>query len=54
MNEEAVMQWIQKARNDLKIAMSELASDSPATDMVCFHFQQAAEKHIKAFLIFQG
>ena len=54
MNEETVMQWIQKARNDLKIAIDELDCKDPTTDMVCFHFQQAAEKILKAFLIYHG
>lgn len=54
MNEEAVKNWLQKARNDLKIAKDEMATQEPATDMVCFHLHQCCEKHLKAFLIFHG
>jgi len=48
---EAVKQWVQKAENDLKIAQDELVTIEPATDMVCFHFQQCVEKYLKAFLV---
>ncbi len=43
-----------KADNDLKIAKDELGVENPVTDMVCFHAQQCVEKHLKAFLIFNG
>jgi len=52
MIEEVVRQWIQKAENDLKTARDELATDEPATDTICFHGQQCAEKYLKAFLVF--
>lgn len=54
MNEETVRNWIRKAENDLKIGKDELSFPEPATDMVCFHMQQCAEKYLKAFLIFHG
>ena len=54
MNEDTVKKWIMKADNDLKIAKDELGVENPVTDMVCFHAQQCVEKHLKAFLIFNG
>ena len=54
MNVEFAGKWILKAKSDLKIAEDELATESPATDAVCFHCQQAAEKSFKAFLSFHG
>jgi len=44
--------WCQKADNDLKNACHEVEHEDPALDTVCFHAQQAAEKYIKAFLVF--
>jgi HEPN domain-containing protein len=44
--------YLKKAANDLKIAQSELATNDPVYDMICFHFQQFTEKCLKAFLIF--
>ena len=54
MNESDVKKWIFKAENDLKIAKDELKAELPATDMVCFHAQQCAEKYLKAFLVFHN
>ncbi len=54
MNDEIIHKWIIKAENDYKIAFDELYSNEPTYDMVCFHFQQCAEKYLKAFLIFHN
>ena len=54
MNEETVKLWCIKADNDLKTGKDELATESPATDTVCFHMQQCVEKYLKAFLVFHG
>ncbi len=54
MNENTVKKWIFKAESDLKTAKDELKTKSPATDTVCFHTQQCAEKYLKAFLIFHN
>ena len=50
----AVEAWIRKAENDSKNIRATLASADPAWDTVCFHAQQAAEKYLKAYLVFQG
>lgn len=49
--EQVVRVWLQKARNDLESARRLLAEPSPILDTACFHCQQAAEKSLKAFLI---
>jgi len=46
MNEDAVSLWIRRAENDLKIGKGELLTEDPATDAVCFHRQQCAEKYL--------
>jgi HEPN domain-containing protein len=48
---EYVRDWFSKAASDLKIARREMAADDAAADAVCFHFQQAAEKVLKAWLV---
>ncbi len=48
---ETLKIWIKKAENDLKTAIDELSTQNPATDTVCFHAQQCAEKYLKAFLV---
>ncbi|MDI3543240.1 MAG: hypothetical protein PWP57_844 [Candidatus Atribacteria bacterium] len=52
MSLKSVRDWILKAESDLKVAKDELASEEPATDAICFHSEQCAEKYLKAYLIF--
>jgi HEPN domain-containing protein len=54
VSEEVVRNWVRKAESDLKIGQDEMATEEPATDAVCFHMQQCAEKYLKAFLISHG
>ncbi len=54
MNLEIVRAWIQKAESDLKVAKDQMKEPNPATDAICFHSQQCAEKYLKAFLVFHG
>lgn len=49
---DLVRKWIQKAEKDLLTAERELSFEEPVTDTVCFHCQQAVEKHLKAFLVY--
>lgn len=51
MSPPSVRAWVRKAESDLKVARDELATLEPATDAVCFHCQQCAEKYLKAYLI---
>ena len=54
MNDQTVKAWILKAESDLKTGKDEMLTEEPATDTICFHMQQCAEKYLKAFLIFNG
>ncbi len=51
---DLVQRWLEKARRDLATAEMALASPQPFTDIVCFHAQQAAEKYLKAYLVWKG
>jgi HEPN domain-containing protein len=48
-----VLPWIQKAENDISSAHHLAENMYPVpTEIVCFHCQQAAEKYLKAFLVY--
>ena len=49
---EFVVPWIQRAENDISAAryLAENMHPKPI-EIVCFHCQQAAEKYLKAFLV---
>lgn len=46
--------WILKAESDFKIVEKDIISQFPVTDVICFHCQQAVEKYLKAYLIYQN
>jgi HEPN domain-containing protein len=46
--------WLAKAEHDLLNIENNLQAPEIPWDTVCFHAQQAAEKFLKAFLIFHG
>ncbi len=46
--------WLTKAANDLRCAEIDLAASPPLIEDALFHCQQAAEKALKAFLIFHN
>lgn len=48
-----LLEWFKKADHDLTAA-HKLIEDTDILDAVCFHCQQAAEKYLKAYLIFNG
>lgn len=52
---ELTLEWIQKAESDF-IAATELfrLGIGEASDAICFHCQQCAEKYTKAYLHHQG
>lgn len=43
-------EWLRKADEDFGFAAS-IGSNSPYHAQICFHFQQAAEKYLKAFIV---
>jgi HEPN domain-containing protein len=49
---ELVRAWLNKARHDLKSAQRLGAGADPLYDTAVFHCQQAAEKAVKACLVF--
>ena len=48
-----VQAWIEKADRDRRTAEAALAEHPPITDTAAFHAQQAAEKLLKAHLVFR-
>ncbi len=49
---DLVNEWIHKAEHDLGMALLALENRPEFTDAICFHCQQAAEKYLKAYLVF--
>jgi HEPN domain-containing protein len=49
-----VREWLDKADEDFGFAESCMRQESTFYPQVCFHFQQAAEKYLKAFIIAKG
>ena len=47
------IRWFKKAENDLLNVENNLAAERYASDTVCFHCQQVAEKYLKGFLAWQ-
>ncbi|MGR3220184.1 MAG: HEPN domain-containing protein, partial [Candidatus Anammoxibacter sp.] len=43
-------EWIEKANEDFGFAVTSIESND-YFPQICFHFQQAAEKYLKAFII---
>ncbi|MBU0630697.1 MAG: HEPN domain-containing protein [Candidatus Margulisbacteria bacterium] len=47
-----VQEWVEKAEEDLGFASKTLADpDITYYAQICFHFQQAAEKYLKAYIV---
>ena len=44
--------WLDKANKDLLSAEHELSMPDAVIETICFHCQQAAEKYLKAYLVF--
>ena len=49
-----VREWLEKADEDFNFAEASLRDGSGFYAQLCFHFQQAAEKYLKAFIIAKG
>ncbi|MFW6311164.1 MAG: HEPN domain-containing protein [Nanoarchaeota archaeon] len=47
-----IKEWIYEANNDLGLAEFVIDNDGKYYDLVCFHCQQAAEKYLKAYIIY--
>ncbi|TSC87985.1 MAG: hypothetical protein G01um101416_300 [Microgenomates group bacterium Gr01-1014_16] len=46
-----VWEWLYKADQDFGFAKTTFESEQPYYDQICFMFQQAAEKYLKAFVV---
>jgi HEPN domain-containing protein len=51
-----LLEWLRKARNDLVTAdyLLSMPDTSRVSESVCFHYQQAAEKYLKSYLVSKG
>ena len=47
-------QWLTKAEHDLLNAQTVIVHNPLILDTACFHCQQAVEKYLKAFLVYNG
>ena len=48
---EIVREWLEKAEEDFEFALVNLREKKPFYAQICFHFHQAAEKYLKAYII---
>ena len=48
---EIVREWLEKADEDFEFARLNLQEKKPFYAQICFHFHQAAEKYLKAYII---
>ena len=48
---EIVREWIEKAEEDFQFALANLHERDSFFAQICFHFQQSAEKYLKAYII---
>jgi len=46
-----IAEWLAKAENDFEFAQIVFAEEKEYFDQICFHFQQSAEKFLKAYII---
>ena len=49
-----VKEWLDKAEDDFRFAEANLLDGNEFFAQICFHFQQAAEKYLKAYIINKG
>jgi HEPN domain-containing protein len=49
-----VQEWVDKAGEDFAFALVNLQEEKPFFSQICFHFHQAAEKYLKAYIVAWG
>lgn len=49
--QKVVSEWISRAEEDFEFAAGNLKEGSKFYAQICFHFHQAAEKYLKAFIV---
>lgn len=47
---EIIREWLAKADENFEFALVNLEEGKPFFALICFHFQQAAEKYLKAYI----
>ncbi|MBI4686153.1 MAG: HEPN domain-containing protein [Nitrospirae bacterium] len=47
---KVVREWLTKADDDFNFARINLEEDNKFYSQICFHFQQSAEKYLKAYI----
>jgi HEPN domain-containing protein len=50
-NSSIVQEWLARAEDDFQFARLNLEEKKSFYAQICFHFQQAAEKYLKAYII---
>lgn len=53
-DDEIIQEWLYKAEEDFEFALANLDEHKPFLALICFHFQQAAEKSLKAYIVACG
>lgn len=51
VDREIICEWLSKAKEDFDFAVRNLEEGKSFFPQICFHFQQSAEKYLKAFII---
>ena len=51
VDQKIVKEWLSKSEDDLGFASKALDEDIEYFAQICFHFHQAAEKSLKAFIV---
>ena len=51
VDSDIIEEWAAKADEDFEFARINLEEEKPFYAQICFHFQQAAEKYLKAYII---
>jgi HEPN domain-containing protein len=48
---EIIRDWLKKADEDFQFAVENLKEQKPFYAQICFHFHQATEKYLKAYVV---
>jgi len=51
VNQASSLEWIKKAEEDFQFAKINFEEEKEFFDQICFHFQQSAEKYLKAYIV---
>lgn len=54
VDQSVIKEWLNKADEDFWFATANLRDGSEFFAQICFHYHQAAEKYLKAFIVSKG